>query len=238
MHVSMRVKTTMVAATLALIPQIAAAQFGYYGSYAPYGFGYSDGGWGAYNTSKDIAAGEQTAAQSRAMSQNAMVQSGIRDTLIQQDQARTQARSDKRQSERSMFFQSQEQQMAQRRARSAASASPDAGWSSVSAEDEQRLIKWPRLLMDPLFTRGRGRIESPYLRSTTGLSQPTAEDYRDMLVALAEMKKLVPYASGYSAAQYTQANEFLDGLAADAQSRAAAMEAAAKAPAKPAKPGK
>jgi hypothetical protein len=231
MHVSLLVKTTLVAATLALVPQIAAAQFGYYG-YTPYDSGFSNGGWGAYNTNKNIAAGEQIASESRAMSQNSMVQSGIRDTLVQQDQARNQAVIDKRQADKGMWFQTQQSQMAQRRALSAATASPDAGWAEMKRDDERELIKWPRLLMDPLFTRTRARIEAPYLRSGSGLSQPTAQDYRAMINTVTEMKELENYASGYTVAQHTQAAEFLDGLASEAQQRAVMMEAAAKAPAK------
>ena len=150
----------------------AVAQFwpgyGYYGGY---------GAWGAYSsavensTSRYIAQQDRLQGQKAAMQQNALMQSGIRNTLTTQAQTRTQDILGQQQSNKDWWFQVQQQQMAQRRAMPALASgggAPAAGFESAPSatarpEAATDIIKWPPVLCDPQFAQqtGRGRSALP-----------------------------------------------------------------------------
>jgi hypothetical protein len=82
------------------------------------------------------------------------------------------------------------------------------------------IIKWLPVLSGPEFAQQRARIEAPYLRSSKGLSNPTPEDYRNMIETSAEMKTtLKRMADAISAQDYLSGVAFLDQLAAEARGR-------------------
>jgi hypothetical protein len=237
----MQIKMAFVLALVALsnAGQTAQAQLGlgypYYSPYAYGGWGYY-GGWGSYNYGRTVALDTQLASQSRAMAQNAVVQSGIRSTLADQAQARTEASLSQRQAGKDWWFQTQQQQIAARQARGPMSS------ASVSSQFEPsgvEIIDWPSLLREPVFSKQRARVEDPYLRSSEGLSEPTAADYRDMVDATAEMKELlaqrVAFDYGLPAGQFAEASKFLDNLASEARGRAEKLQSAVRPATKPAK---
>jgi len=220
--------------TLWAVAPPALAQFG---PVYPYFSGYGYGGWGTYSLNSGAALENQLASQSRAMAQNAVVQSGVRSTLTQQAESRTQNIAGQRQAYKDWWFQTQQQQMAAQQTRTGYGTVPSAGVSSLEPAAAE-IIPWPTLLKDPLFTKQRDRIEEPYCRSPSGLSQPMAADYRQMLDATAKMKELlrqkVAFDYGLPAGQFAEADKFLDDLASEARGRAEQMEAAARPAAKPA----
>jgi hypothetical protein len=210
-----------------------------YGGYGGYG---DDAGVMALQSSAINQASARNAAQSNrlmgqsaAMQQSAMVQSGIRDTLGSQADARTQNILSQRQSNRDWWFQVQQQQTAARPAyRSSSSALASCGFGAepaadgftVAGADSQvatDIIKWPTTLQEKEFASGRALIEAPYRRSPPALSTPTAEDYRDMVKTVDEMKAILEWRltvkSGLETKNYEQAKAFLDKLGQEASER-------------------
>ncbi len=192
------------------------------------------GGWGAYpygarstyNTQSRIAANRQSEAQSRAIQQNRMVQQGIRDTLGRQAQTRTQNIVGQQQANRDWWFQTQQQQFARSsQARrgpapggaSLGGASPEAISEAVRQASDPGIIPWPTLLKRPLFMQERAMVEAPYLDQTTE-GGPTVEDFQQMIKATEQMKGLLKdFAFKITAAEYLEAEKFLDQLAAEAR---------------------
>ena len=164
------------------------------------------------------------------MAQNEQMQSGIRNTMLNQAQAQNQANLSQRQANRDWWFQYQGQKMAQDRAQASrvpmalASAagfeSSPAPAARPAASDD--IIKWPSILQGPSFAEQRGRIEAPYLRSAKGLSTPTAKDYENMALVTGQMKVILKQmTSQITAQEYLEAEGFLDQLGAEARSFAA-----------------
>jgi hypothetical protein len=217
---------------LSTFAQPALAQFGpvTWGNVGGYG------GWGAYTDRQAMAQDARLASQSRTMGQNAVVQSGIRSTLEEQSQNRTQNYLNQRQEMKDWWFQNQQQQVAARQARAGTRSTMPASLVSFETPTDVEFIKWPTLLQDPIFTRQRARIEEPYLRNPQG---PSVQDYRNMVDAVAQMKGLLDqklaYGYGIPAEQSWEANKFLDQLGKEAATYAEQLEAAPRRAATPAK---
>ena len=211
------------------------------GGYGGYG-GYDDAGVMALQSSAMNQASlsravqsDRLAGQNAAMQQRAMVQSGARNMLSTQADARTQNILSQRQSYRDSWFQIQQQQMAERQAYGSGSpalvsagcgAGPVTGGFAVSApvpEVAMDIIKWPTTLQEPMFASRRALIEAPYRRSPPALSAPTANDYREMVKTVDEMKAMLEWRlsvkSGLDANEYEQAKAFLDKLGQEASER-------------------
>ena len=63
-------------------------------------------------------------------------------------------------------------------------------------------------------------IEAPYRRNPTGLSIPTADDYKNMIETTGRMKEtLKQMTAEISAQEYLDAEAFLDQLATEARQR-------------------
>ncbi len=197
------------------------------GQLVPYRGHY--GGWGAYpygarstfNTQSKIAANRQSEAQSRAMQQNRVVQQGIRDTLSRQSQTRTQNIVGQQQANRDWWFQTQQQQFARssqsRPGPAAGGASPEAISEAVRQASDRGIIPWPTLLKRPLFAQERAIVEAPYLDRTTE-GGPTAADFQQMIKATEQMKGILKdFSFKITAAEYIEAEKFLDQLAAEAR---------------------
>ncbi len=199
------------------------------GQLVPYRGHY--GGWGAYpygarstyNTQSRIAANRQSEAQSRAMQQNRAVQQGIRNTLTSQSQTRTQNIVGQQQANRDWWFQTQQQQAA-RSSQTRRGPAPPTGEASLAAISEAArqvshpgIIPWPVLLKRPLFNQERAIVEAPYLDRTAG-GGPTVKDFQQMIKATEQMKGLLKdFAFKITAAEYLEAEKFLDQLAAEAR---------------------
>jgi hypothetical protein len=216
-----------------------SGRYGGYGGYGGYG---DDAGVMALQSSATEQASMRSAAESdrlmgqtAAMQQNAMMQSGIRNTLSSQADARTQNILSQRQSNRDWWFQVQQQQAAARPAYGASSpalaacgfgAEPAVGRFTVVGADSEAamdIIKWPSTLQEREFASRRALIEAPYRKSPPGLSTPTAEDYRDMVKNVDEMKAILEWRltvkSGLDTESYDQAKAFLDKLGQEASER-------------------
>jgi|GEM_PF-2642155 len=83
------------------------------------------------------------------------------------------------------------------------------------------VIKWPKLLQEPVFASQRGQIETPYRRSSPNLNTPTASDYRNMVKTVEEMKAIVEWfpTKGVDTHDYEQAKDFLNKLGLEARKR-------------------
>lgn len=214
---------------------------GGYGGYGGYG---DDMGVMALQASATSQASMRNAAQSSylmgqnaAMQQRAVVQSGIRNTLSSQADYRTQNIVNQQQSNRDWWFQVQQQQVAQQRAyqqRSPALAAAGFAGASLAADSaaagptpevETDIIKWPPALQEKEFASRRAAIEAPYRRTPPKLSVPTAEDYRNMVKDVQDMKAILEWRlsvrSGLQTNEYEQAKAFLDKLGQEAKARAA-----------------
>ena len=224
---------------------VVAQRRGYSGGHRGYG-GY--GGYGddagvmalqssAINqaSARNVAQSNRLIGQSAVIQQNAMMQSGIRNTLSSQADTRTQNILSQRQSDRDWWFQVQQQQLAQRPAyRSSSPALAACGFGTEPAADgftaagadsqvATDIIKWPTALQEKEFASRRALIEAPYRRSPPALSTPTAEDYRDMVKTVDEMKAILEWRltvkSGLETKNYEQAKAFLDTLGQEASAR-------------------
>jgi hypothetical protein len=212
---------------------------GGYGGYGGYG---DDAGVMALQSSAMNQASARSAAQSNrlmgqsaAMQQRAMVQSGIRNTLTSQADARTQNILSQQQSNRDWWLQVQQQQTAGRQAYGNGSpalvaagcgAGPVAGGFALAGprpEVAMDIIKWPTVLQEDEFDSRRALIEAPYRRSPPALSAPTANDYRDMVKNVDEMKVILEWRlsvkSGLNTNDYERAKAFLDKLGQEASAR-------------------
>ncbi|MGA2066012.1 MAG: hypothetical protein ABSG86_13650 [Thermoguttaceae bacterium] len=199
------------------------------------GYGYAGyGGWGGagaqYANRQQVAAQERQVGQIAAMGQNAMVQSGIRNTLSTQAQSRTNSIIGERQDNQNWWFQYQGQQMAQQRAQD---YRPGAGQAAVAAFEPAAaappavasdVIQWPTVLQEPAFAYERAQIEAPYRRHPPGLSAPAPDDYRNMVASVARMKAVLEWrlgqGSGLNTDDYQQAKAFLAKLGQEASQRA------------------
>lgn len=222
-----------------------AGRYGGYGGYGDFG-GY--GAWGAYTsalnsaTTRNIAEQDHLAGMNAAMQQNAMMQSGIRNTMMTQAQTRTQDIYSQRQSNRDWWFQVEQQQSAQRQAAAArapmgtVAMAPVAGFdSALSAvpqpEAATDIIKWLPVLCDPRFAEQRATVEAPYRRTPKG--QPTVADYENMIDATKQMKAILGQMTAQiSAQEYLGAEKFIDQLAAEARGRIEQNQKPTEQPAK------
>jgi len=208
----------------------------YRGGYGGYG-GYGDdaGVFATYSSAisdasmRSAAQADHLAGERAAALQRAAVQSGIRNTLSSQADARTQSILSQQQSNRDWWFQVQEQQMAQRRAMAASSGAgvsasavgfESTPTASATPEANTDIIRWLPILCEPEFAEQRARVEAPYRRGSGGLGTPTAADYRDMIDAAQQMKTILgKMTARISAQDYLGAEKFLDRLSAEAKER-------------------
>jgi hypothetical protein len=211
------------------------------GGYGGYG-GYDDAGVMALQSSamsqaslRSAVESSRLAGQNAAMQQRAMVQSGARNMLSTQADARTEAIHSQRQSNRDSWFQVQQQQMAGRQAYEHGSpalvsagfgAGPVTGGFAVAGplpEVAMDIIKWPSTLQEQMFASRRALIEAPYRRSPPALSAPTANDSREMVKTVDEMEAMLEWRlsvkSGLDANEYEQAKAFLEKLGQEAKAR-------------------
>jgi hypothetical protein len=225
---------------LALLPllagaRLADAQIGPLGwdNYGAYG------SWDAYSTSSVLAQNAQLASSSRAQQQNYVMQTGIRSTLTQQAQAQAQNQANQRQDYKDWWYQTQAQQAAAGQARSAPSRSGSTSFVSYSPSSAVSVIQWPILLQDPIFTKLRATVEAPYLYNPDG---PSADDFKDMVKTVAQMKDLVTQKLAFSAGtpeeQAKEADKFLDQLAKEASSYATQLDTATRGAAPATTPAK
>ncbi len=211
---------------------------GGYGGYRGYG------GWGAAESNSQYIVGSQLAAQNRqagqqaAMAQNAVVQSGIRNTLSNQADSRSNAILTQRQSTQDWWFQNQQQQAAERRAAEYRSPSPGAAGygpalgtgNFVPAGEPPRValdvIRWPTVLQDGAFASERTQVEAPYRRSPPKLSTPTASNFGTIVETVEEMQAVLEWKlsdSGLPTNEYNQAKAFLAKMHAEARQSATAI---------------
>ena len=194
----------------------------------PYG---GNGAWGGYpygqfQTNQAIAAENRQLGQVAAMGQNLVVQNGIRSTLSNQADNRTNAILGQRQANRDWWFQYQSQQSAQRRAQpsaeTTAAAFEPAGPAAAAPVAATDIIAWPILLQRPSFAPERARIEAPYRRTPPRLSTPTADDYREMVKTVESMRGILEWLTreGVETQQYDEAKAFLAKLGEEARERA------------------
>jgi hypothetical protein len=250
----------VLAAWMALSATTASAQLFPGGSRrnSSYDIGAYDAavGMNALNSSNAAARGMaqtyQAWGQQATSSQMSATQSGIRDAMSADAQQRAQGIYGQQQTNRDWWFQTQEQQVAQRQAaasqpragaatypsaatpyvpssavaaNSASPYTPPAGMlgfesSPYVAPASSGIIKWLPVLSGPGFARQRAEIEAPYLCSPKGLSNPTPEDYRNMIETAGQMKTMLKrMADAISAQDYLNAVAFLDQLAAEARGR-------------------
>lgn len=218
----------LVAAGLLGMPTVLSAQWWPGNPYAGYGAwgGYP---YGQYGTERTIAAQNRQLGQVAAMGQNAVVQSGIRNTLMSQAQTQTNSILNQQQANQDWWFQQQTQQMAQDRARAysaprpaAAGAAFEPGVRAVAPPPAATdVIKWPPLLQERAFAYTRAQIEAPYRRSPPGLSTPTADDYRAMVKVVEQMKATLEWLTkeGVDLDDYNEADAFLNKLGQEASQR-------------------
>jgi hypothetical protein len=213
----------------------AAAQI--YPGYGNYG-GFGDG-WGTAAAALTASTYQQTAimqgkqesmqaGQQLAAQQNAVVQSGIRNTLSNQAQANIAAAQNQQQATQDWWFQHQTQQLAQEQARrqyasgnyspAASGIGPVAGPPPANMD----IIKWPTLLQEQCFAGERAKIEAPYRRTPPKLSIPTPADYRSMAAVVEDMKAVLEWrlTDGADTGEYNTAKAFLDRLGQEVTSRA------------------
>lgn len=224
-----RVTVVLTPFCLSLVPAAASAQF-----WPGHGYGIGGfGGWGgaqvaaeADATMRNIASQEHAASQSIAAQQSAAMQANIRNTLSTQADIRTQSMLSQQQSHRDWWFQVQQQQSAQRRARQGG-AVPAAGPAHVPTAPTLRvppiatdIIPWPPVLWDSRFDEQRAAVEAPYRRNVGKQASRTAADYEGMIEAAEQMKVVLgAMTSEISAQDYLHAQKFLDQLAAEARGR-------------------
>ena len=215
----------------------AGAQLGPYGSY--YGGGFGAYAYGASvskaNTQSRIAAQRHSQAQSRAISQNTVVQQGIRSTLAGSAQSRTQAARSEQQGARDWWFQHQLQASRTPRTpvyasvpvapRGAPGSVPVSASQSPGAKGSAEAINWPQVLMNSHFAEQRARVEAAYHDRTSGAG-PTAKDYLEMVDAATQMSAILKTMSrSIPPINYQQTENFLYNLSAEARDRAKQKDA-------------
>lgn len=191
---------------------------GYYGGYYPgyyarYDFGWISGFGGRrfYAQSQQLL-GEQIAAQQAAATQRNIRYAMSADAQRRSDQAFIQQQAD-----REWWLQTQQQQMADRQQAAALAAMTANSESTPKVATD--LIRWPPVLQAPQYAEQRTRIEAPYRRGPKGLSEPTASDYRDMIVCAGQMRTIVKeMTASLTSQQYIDAQVFLDRLTVEARS--------------------
>ncbi|MEN6407404.1 MAG: hypothetical protein ABFC77_13155 [Thermoguttaceae bacterium] len=195
---------------------------------------YDDAGiWGAYTsainnaTSRYVAQSDRLAGERAANQQMLAMQRGIQNTLSSQATMRTQNALSQQQNNRDMWFQVQQQQVAQRRSMGpTAYASPSipVGLESVPTTPAPQvatdIIAWPAVLCDPRFAQQRAAIEAPY-RGKSGLSaSPTKAQYQTMIDTATDMKATLGHMTNeISAREYLDTEKFLDQLSTEAEQR-------------------
>jgi hypothetical protein len=210
-------------------------------SFAQFYPGYGYGGWGGMDGSAALlgadyrqAAVIQARSQSRvagqeaAINQNLVVQSGIRNTLSNQAQSRSDEIQRQQQSTQDWWFQQQSQKVAQRNAVGYASVGMPAGLSGSFAPSggpppaAMDIIQWPSLLQEPCFASERTQIESPYRRTPPRLSAPSQADYRQMASTVEDMKAVLEWrlSEGVNTDDYKTAKAFLIKLGQEVAGRA------------------
>ncbi len=205
------------------------------GGYDGYGydFGVTYDLSSASNAARYTAQAERLAGERAAMQQRAAQQSRINTAMASDVASRQQAIFSQQQSARDWWFQAQQQQMAQQRAMSFASAgaAPAMGFEPVTMgragepKVAMDVIQWLPVLCDPRFAEDRAKIEAPYRRAPKGLSVPTAADYQSMIETVGRMKTaLKTMAPEITAQEYLNADSFLDQLATEARERLAKAE--------------
>jgi hypothetical protein len=203
--------------------------------------GYGYGGWGGaqgaaallgsdarQTTAMQLKAQSMQAGQQAAMSQNYVVQSGIRNTLSNQAQSQTNAILGQQQSTQDWWFQQQTQQMNDRKAAmryagsaAAGSLAPLGGPPPANMD----IIKWPTVLQESCFASERTKIEAPYRRTPPKLSYPTPADYQQMAGTVEDMKAVLEWRlkEGVPTADYNAAKAFLEKLGQEVSTRAQAV---------------
>ena len=218
--------------------------------------GYGYGGYGGFDGGAALAGSDyrqgaiidaksqsRLAGQQAAQQQNAVVQSGIRNTLSNQANSREAAIANQQAQTQDWWFQHQQQQFAQQQmaprqmaagqsAEYSMAAAPAAGWSSLGPPHKpppanMDIIQWPTLLQDPCFASERTKIEAPYRHATPPkLSTPNEDDYQQMAAAVEDMKAVLQWklSEGVDTGQYNTAKAFLNKLGSELvkQSQAAA----------------
>lgn len=207
----------------------ASAQFwpghGYYGD---------AGVWGAYtsgmydSTSRYIAQSDRLMGERAANQQMMAMQSGIRNTLSNQANLRTQNAMSQQQSNRDWWFQVEQQQLA-RRQTAGAMGSPATAQAAMAALRQETpamqqvatdIIPWLPVLCDPRFAAEREVVEAPYRRAGDQQAAPSVADYQQMIEAAGRMKTILDQMAGeISAREYLDAGKFLDQLVAEARER-------------------
>lgn len=218
-----------------IVADIATAQVG------PHRFSHDHfGSWGGYpygagraNTMSRIAADQRSQSASRAMQQNKAIQMGIRNTLTQQSQARTQAIGSRQQQAKDWWFQHQQQQLAQRQAQPqgrSMAVGPVSGAATPQASTD--IIQWPSLLQGPGFSRQRTQIEAPY-RDRASKGDPTPHDFQQMVDAASQMKVILQgMVNDVTAGEYLKAEKFIEALASEAQAKMKAVSPSKDSPPK------
>lgn len=205
------------------------------------------GGWGGWNGSAALAGsdylratGMELTAQSRqltqqaAMQQNLVVHNTIQNTLSTEAQSRASAIASQRQADRDWWFQTQQQKFAGQGTRPASAPvavaagfgpAPTSGGfapADPTPPASTDIIKWPSVLQERPFASRRTLIEKPYRQSPPGLSVPTADDYRNMVKTISEMKAILEWRlsqGGLITEDYEQAKAFLDKIGQEASQR-------------------
>ncbi len=210
---------------------------GYYGGYYDSGALAAGVGLGSASSSeRNAAQSYQSWRQQASSSQMSGMESGIRNSVNSGDRRYSQDLYNQQQANRDWWFQVQQQQVAQRQAAASRYAVPPAGFAAAPAGFEAAsvpaapkansdIIKWLPLLQAPQFAAQRAQIEAPYRRSSKGLSIPTAEDYRNMLKAVGQMRvTLKGMTNDITAQQYLDADAFLNELAREINDRLGTAE--------------
>jgi hypothetical protein len=221
-----------VIASLILLGADATSSLAQWG---PYGSGGWFGGWGASDNTvnREIHQQDRAQAQAFAASRNARIGGEVRSTLINEANARTQSSLAQQQSARDWWFQTQQQQTAERSARASARSLPPLAYSSVgnaavpsAPAHTDSLIRWPAVLAEPQFAAERATIETPFARFAHSRVPVTAAEYESIIATAATMRQQLDFlAAQITAAEYIAATKFLDQMAGEARERIAAMTA-------------
>jgi hypothetical protein len=194
-----------------------AAQF--YGDYG----GWGDGGAALLGADYRQATAMQLKAQNRAagtqaaQGQNAVVQSGIRNTLSSEAESRNAAILSKQQATQDWWFQQQQQQAARQPSVGyAMAATPATGWSGVGPSIKpppasMDIFKWPTMLQEACFASARATIEAPYRRTPPTIDQA---HYRDMASAVEDMKAILVWrqSEGVNLNEFNAAKDYVTQL--------------------------
>jgi hypothetical protein len=220
----------LVVGGMACLAEPGRAQFYPGGGYYGYGWGGTPGSAALLGSDYQQAAAMQAKAQSRlagqqaAMQQNYVVQSGIRSTLSNEAQSRTDAILSKREATQDWWFQ-QKMQQAGKRAGSSYGPSAGGGHFGPAGPPPQAasdVIRWPTVLQERCFASERAAVEAPYRRTPPQLSNPTHADYVQMVRTVEDMKAVLEWRlkEGIPTEDYNAAREFLEKLGREVARRA------------------